>query len=62
MNISAVIQINFNVPRVPEDYIHRVGRTARSGRGGLALTLVSQYEIELFKVRINEWGGGNGCC
>lgn len=38
--------INYNVPASPKDYIHRVGRTARAGRGGLALTLMTQYDIE----------------
>ncbi len=43
--------VNYDVPRAPDDYIHRVGRTARAGRGGMALTFVSQYDISLFKVR-----------
>jgi len=38
--------INYNVPSSPKDYIHRVGRTARAGRGGLALTLLSQYDVQ----------------
>ena len=38
--------INSNVPASPKDYIHRVGRTARAGRGGMALTLMTQYDIE----------------
>jgi ATP-dependent RNA helicase RhlE len=36
--------INFDVPQVPEDYIHRVGRTARAGATGEAWTFVSQAE------------------
>jgi ATP-dependent RNA helicase RhlE len=36
--------INYEVPGSPEDYIHRVGRTARAGRDGSALTLVSPEE------------------
>lgn len=39
--------INENVPFVPKEYIHRVGRTARAGRGGRAITIVSQYDIPL---------------
>ena len=38
--------INYNVPASPKDYIHRVGRTARAGRGGMSLTLLTQYDIE----------------
>jgi ATP-dependent RNA helicase RhlE len=36
--------INYEVPATVEDYIHRVGRTARAGRAGSALTLVSPEE------------------
>lgn len=48
--------INSNVPANPTDYIHRVGRTARAGRGGMAITLMTQYDIERVKAveeRIN---------
>jgi ATP-dependent RNA helicase RhlE len=37
--------INFDVPHVPDDYIHRVGRTARAGATGEALTFVSPEEV-----------------
>ncbi len=36
--------INFDVPNLPEDYIHRVGRTARAGMTGEALTFVAPLE------------------
>jgi ATP-dependent RNA helicase RhlE len=36
--------VNYEVPATPEDYIHRVGRTARAGRNGSAFTLVSPEE------------------
>ncbi len=36
--------VNFDVPAVPEDYIHRVGRTARAELTGYAFTLVSPEE------------------
>ncbi|XP_057753755.1 DEAD-box ATP-dependent RNA helicase 36 [Arachis stenosperma] len=41
--------INYDVPRFPRDYVHRVGRTARAGRGGLALSLVTQNDVELVR-------------
>ncbi|GFR62555.1 ATP-dependent RNA helicase DDX49 [Elysia marginata] len=41
--------INHNVPNRPRDYVHRVGRTARAGRGGLAITLVTQFDVHLTK-------------
>jgi ATP-dependent RNA helicase RhlE len=36
--------VNYEVPATADDYIHRVGRTARAGRDGAALTLVSPEE------------------
>lgn len=39
--------VNFDVPRNPGDYIHRVGRTARAGREGEAVTLVGQRDVQL---------------
>jgi ATP-dependent RNA helicase RhlE len=38
--------INFELPRSPEDYVHRVGRTARAGASGEAISLVSPEENE----------------
>ena len=35
---------NFDVPFNPEDYVHRIGRTARAGASGLAITLVSRED------------------
>ncbi len=40
--------INFDVPEDVETYIHRVGRTARMGRAGTAITLVGQHDVEIF--------------
>ncbi len=36
--------INFDLPHVPEDYVHRIGRTGRAGATGLAISLVSPEE------------------
>ena len=43
--------INFDLPSVPEDYIHRIGRTGRAGRSGEAISLVSADEAkQLFDI------------
>ncbi|NXX41882.1 DDX49 helicase, partial [Tricholaema leucomelas] len=48
LDIPAVqVVINYNTPGLPRIYIHRVGRTARAGRTGMAITLVTQYDIHL---------------
>ncbi|KAF8866035.1 DEAD-domain-containing protein [Acephala macrosclerotiorum] len=39
--------INYDIPRDPDDYIHRVGRTARAGRKGEAVTFVGQRDVQL---------------
>ncbi len=41
--------INFDVPRDEEDYVHRIGRTARAGRGGRAVTLVNEKDMLFFR-------------
>jgi len=40
------VVINYDIPHVKHDFIHRVGRTGRAGREGVAITLVSPDEIE----------------
>ncbi|XP_072381093.1 probable ATP-dependent RNA helicase DDX49 [Diabrotica undecimpunctata] len=41
--------LNHTVPKVPKEYVHRVGRTARAGRVGKAVTLVTPYDIKLLQ-------------
>ena len=45
-NVDVVI--NYDVPQNPDDYIHRIGRTARAGKTGLAFTLVVDDEMGRF--------------
>ncbi|EAU88082.1 ATP-dependent rRNA helicase RRP3 [Coprinopsis cinerea okayama7 len=46
---SVDVVINYDIPTHSKDYIHRVGRTARAGRAGKAITLVTQYDVELLQ-------------
>jgi ATP-dependent RNA helicase RhlE len=41
--------INFELPNVPEDYVHRIGRTGRAGSSGAAVSLVDREELSLLK-------------
>uniref|UniRef100_A0A0N5BIX1 RNA helicase n=1 Tax=Strongyloides papillosus TaxID=174720 RepID=A0A0N5BIX1_STREA len=41
--------VNHNIPRCTKTYLHRVGRSARAGRVGGALTFVTQYDISLLQ-------------
>ena len=43
------IVINFDVPRDAEDYVHRIGRTARADRDGRAITFVSDRDVRYFQ-------------
>ena len=46
-NVSHVI--NFELPNVPEAYVHRIGRTARAGRTGISITLCADDERKYLK-------------
>lgn len=46
-NIETVI--NYDVPREAEEYVHRIGRTARADREGTGITFISEKEIKRFK-------------
>ncbi len=41
--------INYDLPQTPEDYIHRIGRTARAGQSGSAMSFVSPSEGNMWK-------------
>ena len=41
--------VNYDIPENPEDYVHRIGRTARAGKSGRAITFVSSQEQHLVK-------------
>ncbi len=48
IDISELSQVlNFDLPKVAEDYIHRIGRTGRAGLAGAAISLVSADEVSL---------------
>jgi ATP-dependent RNA helicase RhlE len=53
--------VNFDLPNVPETYVHRIGRTGRAGEGGLAISFCSKDEapywkdiLRLIKVEVKE--------
>lgn len=48
--------MNFDAPHEPEDYVHRIGRTARAGADGRAITLVSANDLPRFR-RIEKFLG-----
>jgi ATP-dependent RNA helicase RhlE len=41
--------VNYELPNVPEDYVHRIGRTARAGQEGQAISLVCVDELKLLR-------------
>jgi len=41
--------VNFELPNIPEDYVHRIGRTARAGQAGHAVSLVCVDELKLLR-------------
>jgi len=47
--------INYDIPEDPEIYVHRIGRTGRAGKEGVAITFITSKEIYLLR-KINEFG------
>ena len=41
--------INYDIPNDPENYVHRIGRTARAGREGVAISFCERAELDLLK-------------
>ena len=42
--------INFDLPRSPADYIHRIGRTGRAGKSGLAVSFIDHEDMDHFRL------------
>ncbi len=47
-DISCVV--NFDLPRSPADYVHRIGRTARAGKSGVAISFIDYEDFDHFKL------------
>jgi ATP-dependent RNA helicase DeaD len=51
--------INYDVPQNAEEYIHRIGRTARAGRRGSSYTFVGEWDLDAWDVIVREVGDEN---
>ncbi|WP_035404366.1 DEAD/DEAH box helicase [Bacillus sp. SJS] len=50
LDISGVTHVyNFDVPQDPESYVHRIGRTGRAGKTGIAMTFITPREMDMLK-------------
>lgn len=51
LDISGVTHVyNFDIPQDPESYVHRIGRTGRAGKSGLAVTFVTPREMGYLRI------------
>ncbi len=58
IDVAAISHVfNFDLPRVAEDYVHRIGRTGRAGAKGMAVSFVGRQDIAIFR-RIEQFIGG----
>ncbi len=52
-NVSHIY--NYDIPKEPNDYVHRIGRTARAGEEGTVVNLLCNYDYESFSRIVNEY-------
>ncbi len=52
-NVSHIY--NYDIPKEPNDYVHRIGRTARAGEEGTVINLLCNYDYESFSRIVNEY-------
>jgi ATP-dependent RNA helicase DDX51/DBP6 len=63
LGTNVEVVVNYDVPSYVKTYIHRVGRTARAGRDGIAITIAKRSEMKHFKdelkktdnSKLNKW-------
>lgn len=54
-NVSHVY--NYEIPKNPKDYVHRIGRTARAGEEGKAVSIIADYDYDNFSRVLSEYRG-----
>lgn len=55
LDIKGVSHVyNYDLPKTPEDYIHRIGRTARAGENGVAINILSSRDYDVFSDILNK--------
>jgi ATP-dependent RNA helicase DDX47/RRP3 len=45
---SVDVVLNYDLPQDSKTYVHRVGRTARAGKSGIAISIITQYDLEIY--------------